>query len=174
MSVIRTIELIPHERFELQQHRSTSAWPHLYRLLDQVNDPEIPVISIWEMGILQNVVLGTTESNQTQVTVTITPTYSGCPAMQQISEDVKTTLANAGYPNVIVKQQLSPPWTTDWMTPRTKKQLRSYGIAPPEDQSCPQCGSKDITTISEFGSTACKAQLRCNTCLEPFDHFKAI
>ena len=167
------IELVPQESFERQQHRSKSAWSHLYELLDSVTDPEIPVISIWDLGVLQDITVSR-GAGQERISVTITPTYSGCPAMQQITQDVETTLNSAGFFDIEIIQQLTPAWTTDWMTPSARKRLRAYGIAPPDDSTCPQCGSEDISVISEFGSTSCKAQLRCNTCLEPFDQFKTI
>ncbi len=152
-------------------------------LLDQVTDPEIPVLSIRDLGILRDISL-----DGGQVTVTITTTYSGCPAMSAIKADIRQTLSAAGYENVQVKQSLSPAWTTDWMTAEGREKLREYGIAPPQksDQGhcaviapgtavvCPQCGSEDTECISEFGSTACKALYRCLDCAEPFDYFKCL
>lgn len=167
------IELVPQARFDLQRRRTNSEHTVLWDILDNVKDPEIPVLSIWDLGILQNVAT-TKVAGEVTVEVVITPTYSGCPAMQQISSDVCTALQAAGYPQVNVRQQLHPAWSTDWMTPAAKRQLRNYGVAPPGDTSCPQCGSKDTSIISEFGSTSCKALLRCNTCLEPFDMFKRL
>jgi len=155
----------------------------LEALLEQVTDPEIPVVSIRDLGILRDISL-----DGRQVTVTITTTYSGCPAMSTIKEDIRQTLAGAGFDDVRVKQSLSPAWTTDWMTAQGRKKLREYGIAPPQKSveghcavlspgtvvACPQCGSEETECISEFGSTACKALYRCLACAEPFDYFKCL
>ena len=153
-----------------------------------VVDPEIPVITIEDLGILRDVVL-----EGDRVVVTITPTYSGCPAMRQIRDDVVTTLNDAGYPDVEVRTVLSPAWTTDWMSDEGRRKLEGYGIAPPgraagavrmvgrladlaattvPETRCPQCRSSETTTVSEFGSTACKALMVCGSCGEPFDRFK--
>jgi ring-1,2-phenylacetyl-CoA epoxidase subunit PaaD len=150
-------------------------------LLEQLTDPEIPVITLSEMGILRAV-----EQDNDTVVVTITPTYSGCPAMQQIREDIISTLQQGGFAKVEVQSVLSPAWTTDWMTDNAKAKLRAYGIAPPVCTSqqaattqpisfkvaCPQCGSMNTAVVSEFGSTSCKALWRCKACREPFDYFK--
>jgi ring-1,2-phenylacetyl-CoA epoxidase subunit PaaD len=152
-------------------------------LMEQVTDPEIPVISIRDLGILRAISL-----EGGQVTVTITTTYSGCPAMSTIKSDIRQTLSDAGYEDVKVKQSLSPAWTTDWMTDQGREKLREYGIAPPQKSAdgtcavaspgtavaCPQCGSEHTECISEFGSTACKALYRCQACSEPFDYFKCL
>ncbi|MGH8867336.1 MAG: 1,2-phenylacetyl-CoA epoxidase subunit PaaD [Actinomycetes bacterium] len=151
-------------------------------VLAQVVDPEIPVISIEDLGILRDV----TVDEAGVVQVTITPTYSGCPAMDTIRADVEAALAGAGHPGVRVRTVLSPAWTTDWMTEEGRRALDEAGIAPPAARAsaapvlvglsvrCPQCGSLDTRLLSRFGSTACKALYRCDACLEPFDHFKAI
>ena len=144
----------------------------LWEALEAIPDPEIPVISIRELGILQDIAL-----EQDGVTVTITPTYSGCPAMHEISQDIKKVVTMAGYEKVVVKSRLSPAWTTDWITPEGAKKLQDYGIAPPVPKNkgpvqCPNCKSTNTDMISEFGSTACKALYKCNDCLEPFDYFK--
>jgi ring-1,2-phenylacetyl-CoA epoxidase subunit PaaD len=155
----------------------------LEALLDQVTDPEIPVISIRELGILRDISL-----DGGQVTVTVTTTYSGCPAMSTIKADIRQTLSAAGYEDIQVKQSLSPAWTTDWMTIEGREKLREYGIAPPQKSgaghcavispgtavACPQCGSEHTECVSEFGSTACKALYRCLACAEPFDYFKCL
>jgi len=163
----------------------------LWRALDQLTDPEIPVVTLQEMGILRALRRGA----DGQVEVVITPTYSGCPAMEQIADDIVATLRREGVAGRVVTQ-LAPAWTTDWMTPEARDKLRAYGIAPPHvggaagaaviqfaSQSgaknrptvhCPQCGSANTTETSHFGSTACKALYRCLDCLEPFDHFKNI
>lgn len=156
---------------------------HLWHLLETVKDPEIPVISVVELGVVRDI----SEANKV-VSVTITPTYSGCPAMQLMEDEIKACLHNNGYANVEVSTVLSPAWTTDWITPAAREKLREYGIAPPEqattDKSfltgqpkqvtCPLCGSRNTEMISQFGSTACKALYKCTDCLEPFDYFKCL
>jgi ring-1,2-phenylacetyl-CoA epoxidase subunit PaaD len=153
------------------------------RILSVIPDPEIPVISIEELGILRDVrVVGE------EVVIDITPTYSGCPAMKAIEQDILSLLKEKGIPKVKVNLVYSPAWTTDWITDIAKEKLRKYGIAPPEkstvDKSaltgkpkhlaCPRCGSKQVEMISQFGSTACKALYKCLDCKEPFDYFKCI
>lgn len=173
--------------------------PHhaVWTLLEAVTDPEIPVVSLREMGILRAVREGVAG-----LEVVITPTYSGCPAMGQMEDDVKSALANAGVLARVITQ-LAPAWSTDWMTPEARDKLRAYGIAPPPESgaasacghpaaginvvqfsaqkialavrptvACPQCGSDNTTETSHFGSTACKALYKCLDCLEPFDYFK--
>jgi len=146
-----------------------------------VCDPEIPVLTIEDLGVLRDIHI-----DGDSVTVVITPTYSGCPAMSMIALDIETALSAAGIPGAKVKQVLTPAWTTDWMSEAGKNKLRAYGIAPPvagggrralfgEQQiACPRCGSTETSRISEFGSTACKALWRCRSCGEPFDYFKCI
>ncbi len=163
------IPLVPHARVELNQQRSDSPHPELWQLLDEVKDPEIPVLSIWDLGVLQNVSLA-----GERVVVTITPTYSGCPAIGVITEDIQAVLNSNGDANVEVRTQLAPPWTTDWLSPETHRRLNAYGVAPPGNLACPQCGSQNIALISEFGSTACKSLHRCLDCAEPFDRFKSL
>lgn len=155
----------------------------IWQWLEEVTDPEIPVLTVVDMGVVRAVDITTPN-----LVVTITPTYSGCPAMNEIEENIKTKLKEEGLENVEVKTQISPPWTTDWMTDKGKQKLSEYGIAPPEGSSsdksvlfgkpkqvkCPHCGSMETTMVSQFGSTACKAMYKCNTCLEPFDYFKCI
>lgn len=148
-------------------------------LLSEIPDPEIPVISISELGILRAV-----EFEDEKVIVTITPTYSGCPAMRAIEDEIKGILHQQGLENVEVKLVYSPVWTTDWMNEAAKEKLRKYGISPPGKRNlknlisgdrqvaCPRCGSTDAKLISLFGSTACKALYSCNACREPFDQFK--
>lgn len=166
-----------------QEARGNPAVEPLWEILDQVNDPEIPVLSLWDLGILQNV-----ERQDDAVVVTITTTYSGCPAMDVIGDDIRQVLQQAGYVNVTVKQRLSPAWTTDWISAEGRRKLLAYGIAPPAEASssknallggkpivpCPLCGSSRTERVSEFGSTACKALYRCQDCREPFDYFKCI
>lgn len=143
-------------------------------LISTIPDPEIPVITITDLGILRSV-----EVNNDKVTVSITPTYSGCPAMKAISDNITEVLHDNGMNNVEVKTIFFPVWTTDWMTDDAKERLRKYGISPPgkiasgdRQIACPRCGSKDVKLVSQFGSTACKALYKCISCLEPFDHFK--
>jgi len=143
-------------------------------ILENVKDPEIPVLSIAELGILQDV-----EMQGEKIVVTITPTYSGCPAMTVVEEDIQFALTSAGFSNITIKTRLSPAWTTDWMSPFAREKLQAYGIAPPcrtadagKTPSCPNCGSTQVREISAFGSTACKALFQCQHCAEPFDYFK--
>lgn len=146
----------------------------------KVADPEIPVLTIDDLGILRDVTVG----DDGHVEVTITPTYSGCPALEVISSDVETALAKHGYADVSVQVILAPAWTTDWMSEEGKAKLRAYGVAPPQRRSgpvnvslgvcCPQCGSPETRELSRFGSTACKSLWVCSACHEPFDSFKAI
>lgn len=138
-------------------------------MLDSVTDPEIPVLSLWDLGVLRDV-----DRIGDRIAVVLTPTYSGCPALPVMVEDVRARLAEAGHANVDVTFALSPAWSSTWMSVSARDRLRAYGVAPPEDTSCPHCGSADTQSISEFGSTACKALYRCNTCREPFDYFKVI
>ena len=149
------------------------------RVASTVVDPEIPVISIADLGILRDVVVA-----GDHVEVLITPTYSGCPAMHMIKTEIEQALAQAHLAPVTVRTVLSPAWTTDWITATGRQQLLDYGIAPPapgHDRTtlfrtaavaCPRCGSTDTTQLAAFGSTACKALWRCNGCREPFDYFK--
>lgn len=150
----------------------------LFDLLGDVSDPEIPVLSLLDLGVVRDVSV-----HDGKVSVTITPTYAGCPAMAAMRADIESTLTAAGYGQVEVRQQLSPAWSTDWMTDSGREKLRDYGIAPPLPTTrsrkddvieCPQCHSADVKKISEFGSTACKALYQCRDCLEPFDYFKCL
>jgi len=154
----------------------------VWTLLSQISDPEVPVLSITDLGIVRAVSL-----TANSCSITITPTYSGCPAMDMISANIRMELLAAGYDSVDVIFSLSPAWTTDWMSEDGKQKLRACGIAPPnaraqvcdnklfsanEAIACPQCGSYQTRLISEFGSTACKSLYQCNSCHEPFDYFK--
>jgi ring-1,2-phenylacetyl-CoA epoxidase subunit PaaD len=144
-----------------------------------VVDPEIPVLTIADLGMLRDVAV-----SDGRVEVAITPTYSGCPAMNMITLEIELTLERAGFRNSKVRTVLSPAWTTDWMSEDGRRKLREYGIAPPqagsgrralfgvEQVACPQCGSGNTEVLSEFGSTSCKALWRCKSCREPFDYFK--
>ena len=141
--------------------------------LTQVPDPEIPVISIVDLGIVRNV-----RWEDDVLNVALTPTYSGCPATQVIAAQVEAKLRDRGIENLNVTTQLSPAWTTDWLTESGRKKLEQFGIAPPQSKgrpaNCPNCGSQHLSKISQFGSTPCKALWRCDDCLEPFDYFKCI
>lgn len=152
----------------------------IWNMMKEINDPEIPVLSIIDLGIVKDINISNGE-----IEVFITPTYSGCPAMDVISMNIRMCLLQNGFEKIKITQQLSPAWTTDWMTDEGKQKLKSYGIAPPigkifnkkylEEElkvECPQCGSQNSKLISQFGSTACKALYQCNDCLEPFDYFK--
>jgi ring-1,2-phenylacetyl-CoA epoxidase subunit PaaD len=158
---------------------STGIRPRAWALLADVPDPEIPVLSVLDLGIVRDV---TESADGHDVTVVITPTYSGCPATEVIARDVRAAL-EAAYDGVEVQTQLSPAWTTDWLSDEGRAKLRSFGIAPPgrvllpivgvgRPESCPRCGSADVEELAGFGSTPCKALWRCLACREPFDYFK--
>ena len=154
----------------------------LISILEQVSDPEIPVLSIMEMGVVRSAIL-----EDEIVKVAITPTYSGCPAMDVIGDDIQRALLDAGYTSEI-KLILAPAWTTDWITQKGRKALQDYGIAAPLDPiadkealldekrivGCTNCGSQNTKLVSQFGSTACKALFKCDDCQEPFDYFKCL
>jgi ring-1,2-phenylacetyl-CoA epoxidase subunit PaaD len=155
----------------------------IWELLGTVLDPEIPVLSIVDLGIVRDVRVAADGS----VRVAITPTYSGCPATEVIRALVRSALDAGGYAGAMLEEALSPPWTSDWLTPAGRDKLRAFGIAPPEGSvasprqllgtvsvSCPRCGSRDTERVSEFGSTPCKAHYRCRACEEPFDYFKCL
>ncbi len=148
----------------------------IYEKLSTIMDPEVPVINIVELGVIRDVEVLKDE----HVKITITPTYSGCPAMDFIHIEVKQAMDSLGYTHIDVIEQLSPAWTTAWMTEDAKKKLKDYGIAPPRLQEgkelieCPRCSSSEVERISQFGSTSCKALYKCQECLEPFDYFKCI
>jgi ring-1,2-phenylacetyl-CoA epoxidase subunit PaaD len=167
------------DRNEPQQGRDPSVW----RVLEGVLDPEIPVISIVELGIVRYAQW----ANDEQLHVGLTPTYSGCPATDVIRRAVKDALDEAGYAGAVIEEVLSPPWTSDWLTESGRRKLEAFGIAPPAHAvasprhlfgtpviRCPRCGSASTERVSEFGSTPCKAHYRCVSCLEPFDYFKCI
>lgn len=154
----------------------------VWRMLETVTDPEIPVLTIADMGIVRDVI----DHADNHIEVVITPTYSGCPAMQTIEVNIKAVLQEGGFDKVQVTTVLSPAWTTDWLSEQGRNKLRAYGIAPPEEGSvdknalfgvekqvsCPHCSSRNTQMVSQFGSTPCKALYRCKDCLEPFDYFK--
>ncbi len=156
----------------------------IFEVLAEIKDPEVPVLDIVELGIVRDVAF-----EKETLRVDITPTYSGCPAMQAIEDEIISTLHAKGFENVVVKKVFSPIWTTDWLSEDAKKKLKEYGIAPPEKTSeenplatdnntkttrCPFCNSIDTELKSQFGSTACKALYYCNACSQPFEHFKCI
>ncbi|MGL5888942.1 MAG: 1,2-phenylacetyl-CoA epoxidase subunit PaaD, partial [Bacteroidia bacterium] len=162
---------------------SLSETAAVWNILRRVPDPEIPVLNVVEMGIIRSI-----NVNGTAAEVGITPTYSGCPAMDVIGDEIKRSLLQNGFSTVTIKQVLSPAWTTDWLTDEAREKLRQYGIAPPEHSTaekaalhgagktvnCPRCRSSQTHMISNFGSTACKALWQCDECKEPFDYFKCI
>ena len=137
--------------------------------LGEVADPELPALSIVDLGIVREVKIGP------GVTVALSPTYSGCPATEVIEHDVIEALERHGVAKVAIERRLSPPWTSDWISAQGREKLRRHGIAPPERSvTCPRCGSANAVRVSEFGSTACKASYRCGDCSEPFEYFKCI
>ena len=142
----------------------------IWELLKTIPDPEIPAVSIVDLGIVRNV-----EFDDDQFNITITPTYSGCPAFSFMKEEIIRHLETEGITNYQINTSLAPPWTTDWMSDEVKSKLKEAGIAPPSKEvACPQCDSQNVQVISEFGSTACKALYKCNDCIEIFHHFKQI
>ncbi len=154
----------------------------IYEILEGVSDPEIPVLTILDLGIVRDVKL---DEATGEVEVVITPTYSGCPAMDFIEVNIRSALQEHGIVQVKITTVLSPAWTTDWLTESGKAKLKAYGIAPPvgsasklsllgenTEVECPHCGSANTKLVSQFGSTACKALYQCRECLEPFDYFK--
>lgn len=154
----------------------------IWEWLEDVFDPEVPVLTVVDLGVVRKV-----NMTKEEVKITITPTYSGCPAMRVIEEDIRRKLLSEGVMNLNVETVLSPAWTTDWISDKGRQQLKEYGIAPPENEvdksllfseplivPCPNCGSRETKMISEFGSTACKAHYNCLSCKEPFDYFKCL
>ena len=153
----------------------------IWNILEEVKDPEVPVLSVIDLGIIRSV-----KTSAEKIDITITPTYSGCPAMDVIAMDIRLKLIEKGYRNVSIHLQLSPAWTTDWMSEEGKQKLKAFGIAPPNPKQqfcssemfqqevvqCPRCNSFHTELISQFGSTACKSMYRCLDCKEAFDHFK--
>lgn len=170
----------PYENIEYKMQKNNH---HIWQILESVHDPEIPVLSVVDLGVVRSIA-----QNETGLEIKITPTYSGCPAMDTIALDIKYALEQAGYQSVKVNLVLQPAWTTDWLSAAGKQKLLAYGIAPPVEPltstkalfgaepivSCPQCGSEHTVMLSRFGSTACKALYRCEECLEPFDYFKCL
>ncbi len=195
-------QIIPTLHPELarrKQVRLASGYPELWECLDEVCDPELPGLSLWDLGVLQDVQVSLLPQNQSEpstdalkkahIKVIITPTYSGCPAVDAMKSDAITALHKQGYENVNVAVTLTPAWNTNMMSARGKKHLLSLNIAPPmsnahdafsaqkndiEQVQCPQCASTDTILLSQFGSTACKAIYRCQQCAEVFDYFKRL
>jgi ring-1,2-phenylacetyl-CoA epoxidase subunit PaaD len=147
----------------------------LYTYLEEIKDPEVPVLSIIDLGIVRDI-----KMNDDEIEIIITATYTGCPAMDMIAAAIRVELNTLGFKKVKITHTLSPAWTTEWMSEEGKRKLKQYGIAPPDKRfsipadgvACPQCNSTNTRLISEFGSTACKALYQCNDCKEPFDYFK--
>ena len=154
---------------------------HIWQYLEEIPDPEVPVLNLLDLGIIRDVIL-----NEEKVEVIVTPTYSGCPATSMINMSIRLKLIEKGFKAITITNQLSPAWTTDWMTEEGKAKLKAYGIAPPvysksnqnelfaepDEVPCPNCESTNTKLVSQFGSTACKALYQCNDCHEPFDYFK--
>lgn len=174
---------------EIKEH--TELEKQVWNLLEEVKDPEVPVLSVIDLGIIRNIEVADANDAspgkaRSHITITITPTYSGCPALDTINMDIRLKLIEKGFRNVTIKQQLSPAWTTDWMSEEGKRKLKEFGIAPPNPKQqfcmaemfrqevvqCPRCNSFHTELISQFGSTACKAMYRCLDCKEAFDYFK--
>lgn len=172
---------------DVSNHKESKAAPseegeaEIWKILEDVKDPEVPVLSVIDLGIVRSIKIA-----ENKIDITITPTYSGCPAMDVIAMDIRLKLIEKGYRNVSIQLQLSPAWTTDWMSEEGKQKLKVFGIAPPnpkqqfcssemfqqEAVQCPRCNSYHTELISQFGSTACKSMYRCLDCKEAFDHFK--
>jgi ring-1,2-phenylacetyl-CoA epoxidase subunit PaaD len=172
----------------LDDHRPSPAEATIWHLLEEVPDPEVPALTVLDLGVVRMVSVG----DRGQVSLDVTPTYSGCPATAAINMAIRDRLLQAGYEDVQIKTVLAPAWTSDWISAAGKEKLRAYGIAPPVGTAagegagrgilfgadpnvpCPHCGNAQTQRVSEFGSTACKAQYRCTDCLEPFEYFKCI
>jgi ring-1,2-phenylacetyl-CoA epoxidase subunit PaaD len=171
------IEIQDHDDWARNQAYKDEALSPIFNLLEAVKDPEIPALSIWDMGILR-AIERREENGEELIAVIITLTYSGCPAMDLITEDIHQILNDAGYKQVKVEIRLAPAWTTRWMSDDAQQRMAASGIAPPDSgkngksPQCPICSSSNTRLISQFSSTACKAMYRCESCLEPFDYFK--
>ena len=173
------VKIVMNQRKQNIAHTYSDEEEKIWNILEEVTDPEIPVLSILDLGIVRDVKI-----NDGRMEVVITPTYSGCPAMDFIRKNIRKTLLENGFEEIKITHQLSPAWTTDWMTQEGKDKLMAFGIAPPVGKTfdknylnnlqveCPHCHSMNTEVISQFGSTACKALYKCNDCGEPFDYFK--
>jgi ring-1,2-phenylacetyl-CoA epoxidase subunit PaaD len=159
----------------------------VWRVLESVPDPEIPVLSVVDLGIVRHIRWSVADAGEPVLHVGITPTYSGCPATEVIRHSIRTALDAAGYADAVLEDVLWPPWTSDWLSDSGRRKLGSFGIAPPAEAvasprhlfhspsvACPRCSSRQTERVSEFGSTPCKAHYRCRSCLEPFDYFKCL
>jgi ring-1,2-phenylacetyl-CoA epoxidase subunit PaaD len=159
----------------------------VWEVLESVPDPEIPVLSVVDLGIVRFARWSSESGGRSRLHVGITPTYSGCPATEVIRQSIKTALDQEGYTDAVLDEVLSPAWTSDWLTEEGRRKLEAFGIAPPQESvssprhlfrapvvACPRCGSQATQRVSEFGSTPCKAHYRCTSCLEPFDYFKCL
>ena len=163
---------------DIQLHKE--ATEVCWQLMDQLYDPEVPVLSLNDLGIVRAIDVKSPPTEAGIIEVTITSTYSGCPAMDWIANTIKMELSTIGYQSITINHSITPAWTTDWMSEQGKEKLKEYGIAPPEKRftipsdgiPCPQCKSEHTRLLSEFGSTSCKALLQCQDCGEPFDYFK--
>jgi ring-1,2-phenylacetyl-CoA epoxidase subunit PaaD len=188
--VVSAVTLAGETRLPVRQPGTDSVGPRdaaaeraIWKVLEGVPDPEIPVLTVVDLGIVRDVVCETGAAPR----ISITPTYSGCPATAVIRHDIERALREGGYADAEVHEVLSPPWTSDWLTEDARRKLREFGIAPPAESvsqprrlfaplvvNCPRCGSRHTERVSEFGSTPCKAHYRCLDCSEPFDYFKCI
>lgn len=174
-----------------EEHPCSSEEAELWAVLSNVMDPEVPALSVLDLGIVRAIRVSVSRKDGLggAVEIDVTPTYTGCPATALINEIITAASVSAGFDDTKVKMVLSPAWTTDWISAEAREKLRAYGIAPPSGNApsgkaalfgvspivvCPQCGSRDTERVSEFGATACKAMYRCISCLEPFEYFKCI
>jgi ring-1,2-phenylacetyl-CoA epoxidase subunit PaaD len=177
------VDRVAGRESSLRPDREREVW----NVLGSVPDPEIPVLSIVDLGVVRHVRWSSGEDSRSVLHVGITPTYSGCPATEVIRRAVETALAEEGFADAVVEEVLSPPWSSDWLTEEGRRKLESFGIAPPMRTvssprhlfrapvvACPRCASRATERVSEFGSTPCKAHYRCTSCLEPFDYFKCL
>jgi ring-1,2-phenylacetyl-CoA epoxidase subunit PaaD len=172
----------PNKTFEELRNR-------IWKILETVADPEVPVLSVTDLGVVRDIVIFPSQEHGDEVSIEIlvTPTYSGCPAMDVMKMNIRMALIQEGFTHIVIRQVLSPVWTTDWMSEQGKEKLKAYGIAPPQFKQlvctpdafqpeeaipCPLCNSYHTRLVSQFGSTACKALYQCNDCKEPFDYFK--
>lgn len=168
----KLIPVTPAAEYERRKRRAESSLSKVWDLLDDVLDPEVPALSLWDLGVLQDI-----RQDASGVVVIMTPTYSGCPAIEAMCEDILAKLRAANVHDARIEISLTPAWTTDWLSASAQRKLLEYGISPPVfagPRICPQCGSDNSEMVSEFGSTACKALYRCRDCLEPFDYFKSL
>lgn len=173
---------------DAERAQGSAGSEQVWRLLEAVPDPEIPVLNVLDLGIVRHVRWQPSDEGHERLHVGITPTYSGCPATEVIRQSIRRALDEGGYPDAVIDEVLAPAWSSDWLTESGRQKLASFGIAPPERAlsdprhilraplpvTCPRCGSRSTQRVSEFGSTPCKAHYRCTACLEPFDYFKCL